>query len=135
MAPPIDPRELHSRASPVGLKIARLGKAVVHEKSDTLSAIVDAVDCGRADPLWIIDRVEESIIEDGVANVCRNVRNKTSLGQMTTIELLDTRREPVPVARIADQEHRRSAGGRRRRLRQHVVALRVTVFGSRDSSR
>ena len=29
MAPPMDPRELHSRgASPVGLKIARLGKDV-----------------------------------------------------------------------------------------------------------
>src|SRR5260370_13861212 len=28
MAPPMDTRQVHSRASPVGLKIARLGKAV-----------------------------------------------------------------------------------------------------------
>ena len=75
----------------------------VHEKSDTLSTIVDAVDCGGTGPLRIIDRLEETIVEDGVANVCRNVRNKTSLGQMTTIELLDARREPVPVARTANQ--------------------------------
>ena len=32
----------------------------VHEKSDKLSAVVDAVDCGGADALRIVDRLEES---------------------------------------------------------------------------
>src|ERR1700757_2408053 len=59
-------------------------------------------------------------------------RNKTSLGEMTAIELLDARREPAPVARIAYQEHGRSAGGRRRRRRQHVVDLEVPVRGERN---
>ena len=36
----------------------------VHEKSDKLSAIVDAVDCCGADALRIIDRLEVSIVED-----------------------------------------------------------------------
>src|SRR5260370_2650649 len=36
----------------------------IHEKSDNLTTIVDAVDCGGADPLWIIDRLEVSVIED-----------------------------------------------------------------------
>src|SRR5260370_14000910 len=39
--------------------------AGVHEKSDKLSTVVDAVDCGGADPFRIIDRLEESIVEDG----------------------------------------------------------------------
>src|SRR5260370_2240582 len=38
--------------------------AGVHEKSDKLSTVVDAVDCGGADPFRIIDRLEESIVED-----------------------------------------------------------------------
>src|SRR5260370_41905006 len=62
-------------------------------------------------------------------------RNKTSLGQMTTIELLDARREPEPVARIADQQQGCSAGGRRRWRRQHVVDLEVPVRGERNRVR
>src|SRR5260370_41668332 len=36
----------------------------VHEKPAKLSTVVDAVDCGGADPLRIVDRLEESIVED-----------------------------------------------------------------------
>src|SRR5258705_13735150 len=59
-------------------------------------------------------------------------RNKTSSGQMTTIELLDARREPDPAGSIADQQHRRTAGRRQRRRRQHVVDLEVPVRGERN---
>src|SRR5258708_36561022 len=54
---------------------------------------------------------------------------------LTTIELPDARREPDPAARIADQEHGRSAGGRRRRRRQHVVDLEVPVRGQSNRLR
>src|SRR3981081_576600 len=40
----------------------------VHEKSDKLSVVVDAVDCGGADPFRIIDRLEASIVEDEPAS-------------------------------------------------------------------
>src|SRR5260370_23309151 len=36
----------------------------VHEKSDKLTAVVDAVDCSGTDPLRIIDRLEESVVAD-----------------------------------------------------------------------
>src|SRR5260370_22241034 len=36
----------------------------VHEKSDNFSTVVDAVDCGGADPLRIVDRLQVSIVED-----------------------------------------------------------------------
>src|SRR5258708_6114991 len=53
----------------------------------------------------------------------------------TSIELLDARREPEPVARIADQQHGCGAGGRRRWRRQHVVDLEVPVRGERNRAR
>src|SRR6266404_4257291 len=60
-------------------------------------------------------------------------RNKTSFGQMTTIELPDARREPDPAGSIADKQHGGTAGGRRwRRRRQHVVDLEVPVRCERN---
>src|SRR5258708_19420167 len=50
----------------------------------------------------------------------------------TSIELLDARREPEPVARIADQQHGCGAGGRRRWRRQHAVDLEVPVRAERN---
>src|SRR4051812_10924170 len=53
---------------------------------------------------------------------------------MIIVEFLDARREPVLVARIADQQHGCSAGGRRRRSRkQYVVDLEVPILGERNA--
>src|SRR6266403_636203 len=55
---------------------------------------------------------------------------------MIIAELLDARREPAQVARIADQQHGCSAlGGRRRRRRQLVVDLEVPVRSERNRIR
>jgi len=35
-----------------------------HVKSDDLSAVVDPVDCGRANTLWVIDRRKFSVFKD-----------------------------------------------------------------------
>src|SRR5712664_3138406 len=50
----------------------------VHEKSDKLSTVVDAVDCGRADAFRIIDRLEESIVEDESVSEPRSVRIRSN---------------------------------------------------------
>ena len=46
--------------------------------------------------------------------VCR----RDGYSSMIIVELLDARREPVLIGHIADQQHRCSAGGRRRRSRR-----------------
>src|SRR5437667_10351276 len=58
-----------------------------------------------------------------VTNETRAVNIATpALSSGLLVEFLDARREPVLVARIADQQHGCSAGRRRRRRRrQHVV--------------
>jgi len=49
-----------------------------HIKSDDLSAVVDPIDCGRADAIGIIDRRKLSVVKDetvgepGRINVCPN---------------------------------------------------------------
>src|SRR5260370_5350571 len=50
----------------------------VHEKPDKLSTVVDAVDCGRADPVRIIDRLEESIVEDESVSESCSVRIRSN---------------------------------------------------------
>ncbi len=35
-----------------------------HVKSDDLPTVVDPVDCGRADTLWVIDRRKLSVVKD-----------------------------------------------------------------------
>src|SRR5713226_6736048 len=67
-----------TRGISVTLAMGRCYKSIrvsrgVHEKSDKLTAVVDAVDCGGADPLRIIDRLEESIVEDESVSESCNV--------------------------------------------------------------
>ena len=61
--------------------------------------------------------------------VCR----RDGYSSMIIVELLDARREPVQAARrTADQQYGCSAGGPRRRRRQHVVDREVAVRGERN---
>ena len=54
---------------------------------------------------------------------------------MIIVELLDARREPVQVRRIADQQHGCRTGVRRRRGLQHVVDCEIPVLGERNRPR
>src|SRR6266481_2070125 len=88
---PMDTRSLPFEASPITFKgtwwisvILALAtesryKSIrvpsgVHEKSHNFSTVVDAVDCGGADPFRIIDRLEVSIIEDESVSESGSVR-------------------------------------------------------------
>jgi hypothetical protein len=44
-----------------------------HEKSDGLSTVVDAIDCGRADALGIIDRLKVSVLKDEAVGETRPI--------------------------------------------------------------
>ncbi len=44
-----------------------------NEKSDDLSTVVDAIDCGRADALGIIDRRKVSVLKDEAVGETRPI--------------------------------------------------------------
>ncbi len=47
--------------------------AGVHEESDDLSTVVDAINCGRADAVGIIDRRKVSVVESETVGETRRV--------------------------------------------------------------